>query len=190
MLAIVWLPLGSSSAEFVAAALPWRSVQLIVMMSLLFGWSYVSVGLLSPTASERRECVDRMHGAVQRGTVRGLTESWWRSFGRTTDAAKLVGIAVVFALLGVAGWHSYPSSIYAAAGCALASVWTTVHSSYEPAQIFLFATVGCHVIIFWTIGLISALLEFTRPAWLEPFKVQQDAPRLTCLLYTSPSPRD
>ena len=172
VLMLVAIPLGNPDS-------PWHWVQLGCLIALLASWGQVCHRLMSPTELQKQERIARMHKAVDRSVVVGLNESWYRSISSSAhqfaQKLSLVGLA----LLVLFAMRSFPSSIYSTLGDGMTRLWTALRLHHSEPALFLGACVGTHLVIFWTVGLVSAVLEFARPACLEPFKVQQDAPRLT-----------
>ena len=56
----------------------------------------------------------------------------------------------------------------AASYAPLQAAWARLLAAYDPHTLFVAGTIGVHLAIFWSISLLSALLEFWRPAALEP----------------------
>ena len=172
VLMLIVLPLGHPDSS-------WHWVQLATLVALLGSWGVVCCCLMSATASQKQERIARMQRAVKRRVIDGLNQSWYCAVSSSAQGFACLATAACAALVVFAAKHSYPSSIYAALSNQLTMIWISLRVRYSEPTLFLGACVYSHFIIFWVVGLASAALEFTRPACLEPFKVQQDAPRLT-----------
>ena len=155
-------------------ALPrWEQLQLATTLSLFAAWCGCLASLATPTAAETAQRLARMRDAVARGGVGGLTEAWYSTSAAVLSSGTTVAAVAVGAALLAALHRLQPESIATAIYAPLQAAWARLLAAHDPHTLFVAGTIGVHLAIFWPISLLSALLEFWRPAALEPYKVQQ-----------------
>lgn len=153
--------------------LGWTLFQASVLWSLLilFGWVAGSMGGQSPASKAAHEA--RVKAACAEPGDIGLTLEWYQAATRFLGRLK-TAMGVVGALAGVAVYVLVmPSTISVAIRAFLQSNWERVLESHSREWIFFVGIYGAHLSSFWIMSAIFAVLDFTRPAFMKPFKIQE-----------------
>ena len=177
-LGITTCVLALGPPEGKGAAPGWHWFQIGSIFTLAACWLHVTETLAKPSAGCERERQERVQRACARGGVVGLSQEW---VCKNEDAlSTLTGVAAKAALgtWAIALVCAYPSSVVSTLGQTFQAAWTDMRGKYSGETLWLAVTTGIHVVVFWPIGVASAILELWRPAVLEPYKIQQDK-RLT-----------
>ena len=141
------------------------------VLLLLALWAWATCAVARPDEAASRAKLERALKSPSAGT---LTIEWWWSWWRALDDVRTpFYVAVVLTISGLA-LHAAPQSARAEIAGACARAWTSVRGAAAPRDLFLVGTLGVHLVVFWSVSLAFCVLEFWRPACLEPYKVQPD----------------
>lgn len=153
---------------------PYVWVAQLCLLILLFNfWSHVSSRLSRPSSATIAARRKRLDAAIPHAGVSGLTEAWYddAQVALSRVGKAVTTAAMVLLLVGVV--EAYPSSLLSWLGASLQHVWDRVHASGSEKHVFVVGVFGAHMVAFWGLGLLYALLDLTRPAWALPYKIQE-----------------
>eukprot|EP01084_Bolivina_argentea_P062575 114450_1 len=148
--------------------------QFILIFILTLMWSYVTIKLNTPTATEKQHEQDNINKAISMAGDTGVTQDWYNQIGKilnnlTIALGTWLASTIIHSII-----FAYPDSILTIFANKLQNNWEYILNTYSHKQIFVIGIFLSDLITFWVFGLGYAFLDLTRPKLLLPFKVQQD----------------
>ena len=162
-----------------AAVYPDTHLPLLALLTL--GWGIATLHLCTPAKAPSEARLEKALQSVHKPP--GLSDAWWEQQWSQIASLRMVAYLVVLGASAVLLLVAWPRSLAEMLGDFLQSGWSRMlGQGLDPRVLFVLGTFGVHFVVFWTICLLCTVLEFARPAALEPYKVQPEA-RLTVAVF-------
>jgi sterol desaturase/sphingolipid hydroxylase (fatty acid hydroxylase superfamily) len=137
-------------------------------------WFIVFISLDKETPEQKQERTARLNQAIPLAGNTGVSQQWYDTVGSYLHDL-LLGICVaVGTLLAHSIYTSYPNSVWQHSTFLEETVWGYMLANFSHKTLFVYVLWGLDFVAFWALSGIYAYLDFTRPAFLLPFKIQEN----------------
>lgn len=152
-----------------------NAVRLSLLALIALGWVLAARALAHPTAAEiATEKANLAKAIAIDGGQSGVTQEWYSSAeARLESTRNFLGTGVGLLVILAVG-KAWPHAAFAQTAEAVHHIWVDLLDSYTPFELYVGGIFLCFIIPYYSMTIVFAILDFSRPTFLEPFKIQQD----------------